>query len=203
MQKEKIDMEKDLETISEDFIKVNNELTDRNEIINRLTIENKKINNKLQGEWKANQELRKVLQNERNTIEDLNVRIQELKSTLRRLQRRLSRGGRLAGIHIPVEKIVEYVAEHDNMVDRCRNSYDGDRLTYLAGERPPLGYSYFQPVPFALCLHGQAISFQKVQRAEGPLHLNDGFSLYQVATVTQTRADSASPPFQMSRRPSP
>ncbi|MFX0139135.1 MAG: hypothetical protein ACFFDN_36170 [Candidatus Hodarchaeota archaeon] len=105
IQKEKEAIERDLEQISEDYIEVTNEVTAQKEIVNKLTIENQQINNKLQGEWKATQDLRRTLQKERETINDLNSRINELKRTLRRLQRRLSRGGRLFGIHIPVERI--------------------------------------------------------------------------------------------------
>ncbi|NVM03464.1 MAG: hypothetical protein HWN67_14140, partial [Candidatus Helarchaeota archaeon] len=105
IQKEKENLEGDLEKISEDYVKINNEIASQKELINKLTIENDKINNKLKREWKTNQDLRKTLQKERDTIDDLKSRVNELKRTLRRLQRRLSRGGRLFGIHIPVEKI--------------------------------------------------------------------------------------------------
>ena len=109
LQNEKLELEQSLEIASEDLIKAN-------ETINQLTIENQKANNKLQGEWKSTQDIRKTLQNERAIQEDLKTRINELKRTLRRLQRRLSRGGRLYGIHIPLEKIedTEVASSSDN-----------------------------------------------------------------------------------------
>ncbi|MHA1377659.1 MAG: hypothetical protein ACTSRG_04655 [Candidatus Helarchaeota archaeon] len=104
---EKKELEKNLELASEDLIQANNKISEQNEKINQLTIENQQMNNKLHGEWKCTQDIRKALQQERIMREDLKGRISELKRTLRRLNRRLSRGGRLFGIHIPVERIEE------------------------------------------------------------------------------------------------
>ncbi|MHA1298904.1 MAG: hypothetical protein ACTSO9_05610 [Candidatus Helarchaeota archaeon] len=99
------DLEKNLEIASEDLVLANNKISELNQSVNKLTLENQKLNNKLQREWKSTQDIRKELQKEREIREDLKARINELKRTLRRLQRRLSRGGRLFGIHIPVERI--------------------------------------------------------------------------------------------------
>ncbi len=118
IQKEKGDLESDLEKISEDYIKANNEIATQKELINKLIIENERINNKLVGEWKASQVLRKTLQRERDMREDLNNQINELKRTLRRLQRRLSRGGRLFGLHIPVERIEESEVSGKEGIDK-------------------------------------------------------------------------------------
>lgn len=115
IQQEKGELEEKYQNLSEELTNIKIKSTEQNEIIEKLTVENQESNNKLQGQWQANQEVRKALLKERNIINQLNARIQDLKNTLRRLQRRLIRGGKLYGLYIPVEKIEETeISSQDN-----------------------------------------------------------------------------------------
>ena len=105
LQAEKEELQENLEKISKDFININEKIATQANIINELIVKNQKINNQLMGQWKASNDLRKVLRKERINNTQLKDNNQELKRTLRRLQRRLARSGKLFGIHIPIEKI--------------------------------------------------------------------------------------------------
>jgi chromosome segregation ATPase len=64
-----------------------------------------KLRNKLTSEWNKNQDLRKTLQKERETIETLQAEKKGLEYALRRLERRLTAKGTLRGLSIPVHHL--------------------------------------------------------------------------------------------------
>jgi len=82
-----------------------NNLLQESEDFNKLKSELSQQKNQLAIEWNKNQELRKTLQNERQTIQTLQSEKEGLENALHRLERRLMAKGNLRGLSIPIEHL--------------------------------------------------------------------------------------------------
>jgi len=80
-------------------------LSQKSEAFAQMDLELAKLQNKLSGEWKKNQNLRQTLLNEREMIKTLQAEKKGLEYALRRLERRLTAKGSLRGLSIPIHHL--------------------------------------------------------------------------------------------------
>ncbi|MHA1266040.1 MAG: hypothetical protein ACTSRS_12480 [Candidatus Helarchaeota archaeon] len=84
---------------------VHNALLEKVQTATHFENEIVKLKNQLNGEWRKNQELRRILQQERQSIKNLEAEKEGLEYALRRLERRLLQKGTLRGLAIPIQQL--------------------------------------------------------------------------------------------------
>ena len=80
-------------------------LSQKSEAFAQMDLELAKLQNKLSGEWKKNQNLRQTLLNEREMIKTLQAEKKGLEYALRRLERLVTAKGSLLGLYIPIHHL--------------------------------------------------------------------------------------------------
>ena len=99
--KKLIELNEELQSIELNYSKFLKEMESFNELKSELT----QRKNQMAAEVNQNQELRKTIQNERQTIQTLQSEKKGLENALHRLERRLMAKGSLRGLSIPVQHL--------------------------------------------------------------------------------------------------